>query len=225
MNKHLVFLLVFFGCFLTFCSCGKEHPEMSNQQQPNIEGFTINNEPLDYDDTAYSIDELDMVFSHNLSDRSMMYLEDINQHFLIEHLRKVENHESYYIVYPVREGGKYLIFLNSVLDPTTGRERLCFDSALSNALYVHNLPDEDDFDVLNSGNTFEDVKKVAPCTQLILTRSSSIESYSMLNNGNVMMCSYRRMDEHFLLLESMSVILNNDISFPYAGMVPSDLVD
>lgn len=225
MNKHLVFLLAILGCLLASCSCEKEHHEMENLPKPSIEGFTINNEPLGYNDTAYSIDDLDMFFSHNPSDRSILYLEDINQHFPIRHLRKVENKESYYIVYPVREGGKYLIFLNSVLDLTTGRERLCFDSVLTNALYVYDLPDEDDFDVLNSGNTFEDVKEVAPCTQLILIRASSIESYSMLNNGNVMMCTYIRMDDHTLALESMSVISNSDISFPYAGMVPSDLVD
>ena len=225
MNKLLVFLLAILGCLLTSCSCGKEHPEMANQQKPPVEGFTINNEPLGYDDTAFSIDELDMFFSHSMSDRSILYLEDINQHFPIRHLRKVENRESYYIVYPVKEGGKYLIFLSSVLDPVTGQQWLCFDSVLTNALYVHNLPAEDDFDVLNSGNTFEDVKEVAPCTQLVLTRSSSIESYSILNNGNVMMCTYMRMDDHSLVLESMSVILNNDVSFPYAGMIPSDLVD
>lgn len=183
-----------------------------------VEGFKINYEPISDNETSYSIVELKDFFTSN---QDIIYLNDINNRFVIEYFRKIESLDSYYIVFPVSEGGKFLVFLNYNLDLETHQKKLCY----SDYMYVFNLPNEKIFEYVDNSYTYDNIKSLAPCTQLITTRSSSIVSYSPLSDGNVMVCTYARMDDQSLRVNTLMVISNEDYRFPYKGMILTDLTE
>ena len=94
----------------------------------------------------------------------------------------------------------------------------------SNSLYVHNLPEKKVFDNLSIGtDSYQDVKKIAPCTELITIKSSSIDSYSLIDNGDVIVCTYKRSEDNNLIISSISVVSKDSPMFPYSQMMKSDL--
>ena len=216
--KKFSFLLIICAVIFTSCNYGKEITNMSNLTTSEVEGIKINNEPISSNKTSYSIAELKNFFT---SEQDIIYLNDIYNTFVIEYLRKIENLDSYYIVFPVSEGGKFVVFLYHNLDLKTGQKKLCY----SDYMYVFNLPDEKMFEFVDNSYTYEDIKSIAPCTQLITTKSSSVESYSLLKNGSVMMCTYVRAEEQSLRVNTTMMISKDDYRFPYEGMIPSDLVE
>lgn len=222
MKRYFVILWVFL-IFLSGCTAYRADSEAGNNVRPNdsgmaLEGYSVNNEPLTDQDTAYPIEDLRRCFQDAESD--LLYLDDIHTEFSLTHLRKLLDRDSYYIAYPVIEGGKYLVFLNTVLDPDSGEEKVAYWGSI----YVFDLPEEEAFANLNAGDSFADVQALGTYT-FMPVMSSGFISYSLLCDGNVMQCSYTRADDHSLILADRKLLTAEDPDYPYAGMVPSDLVE
>ena len=205
---------------LSACSECTSDSFPESEMKPLLEGYAINNDPLTPQEQAYPIEELRRFFTLSDGFADMLYLDDIHNEFPLTHLRKSVNQERYYIVYPVIEGGKYLVFLNTVLDSDSGEEKAVYwESA-----YIWNLPGEEDFAHLKTGDTFADVQAIETYT-VMPVMSSQFISYSLLKNGNVMECTYTRTEDSELILAEMKLLTVEDPEYPYSGMVPSDLVE
>lgn len=219
------FLLACVICSLFFsASCSSLGSDTDPQESMPcmIEGYVINNSPINQEDVMYSIDELEKFFGPlSIQSDERVYLEDINSRFPIQYLRKAEDRESYYIVYPVLEGGKFIVLLGTQIDLETD----CCKLFCSNSLYVFNLPTESIFAELDNTSTYEDVKTLAPCTMLNTFLASSIDSYSILRDGQVVRCTYIRNEEGVLYLDEMEVISYENPHFPFSGIIYSDLIE
>ena len=139
---------------------------------PEEEGYTINNSPVDESIAEYSLNDLLFFLddAHADNDRQL-FLNDINEAFPVAYLRKIENQDSYYIAYPVSEGGVLLVLLNKALDFDVGGVKLAY----SEALYINDLPDKSQLSI-DTGMEFEEIQELVPCTVLNTEQSSAIES-------------------------------------------------
>ncbi len=209
-------------CLFVSCGLHDSNSASSNNVPYVVEGYEINNSPMEQDNTTFTIEELEEFFdSTSLQTGDIIYLKDIHSRFPIKYLRKAEETESYYIAYPVFEGGKFLVFLNTQLDFDSGYCKLFF----AHSLYIHDLPVESDFAKLNNSNTYEDVKTLAPCTVLDIVKASSIDSYSVMRNGEILRCTYSKNEYGILYWDSMEVLSYGDPGFPFAGVLYSDLFE
>lgn len=229
MRKVVLLSCIMMIGLLIACASQVENPAISDESNCcyMLERFLINNTPLSEYDTSYSISELESFFSvHSIfgvadtGESETLYLDDINQKFPVTHLRRNAKHNSYYIAYPVSEGGKYLVFLGAVIDPVSHQERACY----LESIYVYNLPNRETFTKLEAGDSFFDVLKIAPYTHKAVMSSANV-SYSLMTNGDVMKCIYAKNGEQEWILESMEVLSSRDSRYPYNGMVPSDLIE
>ncbi len=216
--KKLSFLLIVLTIISASCNCSKETTSMSDFSVKEVEGFKINNDPISESKTSYSIVELKDFFMDN---QDIIYLNDINDRFSVEYFREIQSSNSYYIVFPVSEGGKFLIFLYHNLNLETYQKKLCY----SDYMYVIDLPDEKAFSSVDLSYEYDDVKSLAPCTQLVTSRSSSVVSYSPLIDGNVMMCTYERAVSQSLKVTGLEVLHDGDYRFPYKDMILGDLIE
>ena len=222
MKKIFYGVVIVIMCSFTSCNTSNAPNRPSNNELCSIEGYTINNSPIELKDYGYHIKELQNFFGEpSLQKNGSLYLADIDGKFPIKYLRKAEKFESYYIVYPVFEGGKFLVFLNTHIDFEINNGRLMY----SESLYIHNLPTRVDLSNLKSTNTYDDLKDILPCTVLNTTRSSSIDSYSILNDGWVLRCTYSRSTDGKLHIENKEIISYDDPQFPFSGVIYSDLMD
>lgn len=213
--KKMGVSLIIFAMIFVICGCNKEKIEMTDLNKAEIESFVINNKPISSPLELYSITELQSFFGNQWG----IQLEDINDRFAIEYLRKVQvdsNFDSYYVAYPVSEGGKFLLFLTYSIDFETDKIKL----RSSDYIYVNDLSDEKEFDEVDGNCTYDDIKSLAPCTLLVSTRSSSTDSYSLLMDGNVMECTYGRTDGKVI---SHKVISVDDSISPFKSIIPEDL--
>ena len=218
MKKLSIMFILYIMAFIV-CSCGKEKTKVPDFMEDEVEGFKINDEPMSSPKTLYSIADLKGYFDNQWG----IFLDDINDRFAIEYLRKApkgSDFGSYYIVYPVSEGGKFLVYLVYHVDFETNQKRLCS----SDCLYINNLPNKKDFEQIDSSFTYDDIKRNAPCTHLVTVRSSSIVSYSPLADERVMMCIYEQTSGQTLKVVSHKVLDTDDNDYPYKGMVSGDLV-
>lgn len=226
--KRIILLLAIYMFLFSACKAQGMGAETFDLTVSTLEGFQTNNMPISNDAVTYPISKLQNFFepsslpTDNLF-ADVLYLDEINEQFPVKYLRKIEiieGHDRFYIAYPVSEGGKYLVFLGAVVDPVTDEKRSCY----LNSLYVYNLPNEDSFAALNVGDSYSEVLNIAPytCTPIV---SSGIVSHSLLSNGNVMQCSYSRANGQELTLEKMELLTPEDPQYPFAGMLPSDLIE
>lgn len=237
MKKICLLLVVSF--FLHYlCACGKNEdfalndaPDATRQSTGTtmpkenlemIEGYIINNLALTEDDTAYPLKKLKDFFE-NSDSQTPRTLDSINDMFPITHLRCADNtslvsaSKSYYIAYPVAEGGTYIVFLLSILTDTgtSIQNRIAGET-----MYVNNLPNSESLEV-ESLSTYEDLLKVAPCTILSVVVSSGPCSYSLLEGEKVLVCGYGYGQEQELtIMEKMIVPLGESV---FRNMVLSDL--
>lgn len=207
-------------CLFSSCNSSIEYNKEEKNDLCIIEGYAINNSTIEQCDAGYHIEELQNFFGvSSLQTFRTLYLADIDAQFPIKYLRKAEKYECCYIAYPVLEGGKFLVFLNTQMDFKTGCGKLIY----SESLYIHNLPSRDDVTNWKDINTYDDLKVLAPCTVLNTIKSSSIDSYSILRDGSVLQCMYSKDENGNLSIESKEIISYNDPRFPFRGVVYSDL--
>ena len=161
----------------------------------------INNLPIDrMNAELYSESELSAFFAKD----SFHSLNEIQAHFPITYFRceSVLNNtmesvpssdSSYYIVFPVREGGNYLVFLWARLN------RDQYELCSSDAYYVYNLPDESDFSTLKTDISFFELQEKYPCTWLVSTASSYVSSYSPTHNRSIVRCNWKLKNDEYIL--------------------------
>lgn len=186
-----------------------------------LEGYKLNNLPLTGKDTSYPIQNLRDFFK-----QEMRTLDNINGRFPITHLRCVEDStridpifsRSYYIAYPVKEGGTFLVFLQRIIDGTATNEQ---HTVSSQSLYINCLPDECNSAVIRTGSTYKEVLEVAPCTILSVVYSTGPRSFSLFSNEKVLVCRYDYGNDQELYVVERTII-PLDISV-FANMVLSDL--
>lgn len=222
-------------CFLTSCSTNKgdskinDRNNLINTTQANddsdaLEGYLINNLPISSGDRSYSLENLRSFFEND-GEYSSKYLDEINAQFPITHLRRTEITvgadviRSYYIVYPVAEGGKYIIFLYThLIDIESNTQRMMS----ADVMYVNDLPKESDFSVIDYGSAYADVLRIAPhATVVNHVRSTGSCSYSLLDNGKVLYFKYERDQNIGLIVCEKQTLLLEETFF--AKMIPSDL--
>ena len=151
--------------------------------------------------------------SINNNNYHRLTLQDIDLVFPIEYLRW---NDGCYLVYPVKEGGKFCVFFDTLLIGQT-TTRLVY----SDSMYIHNLPKEKDFDMLQKGDLYQRVQEIAPCTILISVLSSGPLSYSLLSDGSVMRCSYTAVKGN-MILDEWGVVSEDDIQYPFKTIFPYD---
>ena len=231
MKKILILLVIIMVCLMSSCCISDESgesgttiPSTSSTTILQVDGFPINNAPVTHTGIAYSIEELNDYFSS--SSASALCLEEINATFPIQYLRKVTTKkadytiEHYYIAYPVLNGGTFIVYLDLTINFETGEQW----RTPGDFMYIHNLPDESILSKIESSKTYDDVKAIAPCTILNRMRSSSIISYSLLQDGKVLICSYTLGENETLVLSSATIASHEDSQNPFSGMVYSDLL-
>lgn len=109
-------------------------------------------------------------------DYSFTYINDM---FPIQILR--HNKNNYYIVYKVKEGGLYYVFL------------LMNDNNISIAdtFYINKLKQKADFSSLIIGkSSYKDVYEIDPASELMLILSNGVYSYSILDDKNLLEIEY-----------------------------------
>lgn len=237
MKRICLLLVVFFVlCYLYACGNHEDFTlnDASGATQQTIgttipeenlemlEGYIINNLALTKDDTAYPLQKLNDFFENTVS-KTTRTLESINDMFPITHLRCVDStlqanaNKSYYIAYPVAEGGTYIVFLQSILTDTgtSIQNRIAGET-----MYVNNLPNSESLEI-ECLSTYEDLLKVAPCTILSVAFSSGSRSYSLLGDEKVLICRYGYGQEQELaIMERTIVSLEASV---FGNMLLSDL--
>ena len=161
MNKNYILFFCVFVLFLT-SSCA-EKKEVQYNETLLLEGYKININKIDEKEQTFSINELEAFFCEEyqplstLWNKKKLFLNDINIRFPIKYLRKYSESEVFYIVYPVTEGGNFIVFLMAEINNDTKEKKFIY----SNSLYVHNLPEKKVFDNLSIGtDSYQDVKKI-----------------------------------------------------------------
>ena len=226
-----------FSILLTFCMLLCACKGVGKMEEPSVcqylEGFQINNDPIKNNSVAYMINELESFFEQyylfeegNSVAKQCLLLDDIDQQFPVEYLRKSSTKpDSYYIAYRVVEGGTYIVFLGAMYgtenSDSIGRDgKRCF----LGALYIHDLPSLTDLHDVGIGDSYDTLKEKAPCTQIVTMRSSNVVSYSLLSNGDVLKCTYSKTEQAIFIIDNMSTVKKTDPQFPYKGMVETDLL-
>ena len=227
VKSIMICVLIVF--LLTACiSAEYTNPPLNQESDSLIDGYEINNEPIENADIRYSIDKLKSVFLNrsvigpSLDRYSILSLDEIDQQLPVVYLRQIQNDEGlpfYYIVYPVSEGGNFLVLLSETIDPTSRERNLCCWSTF----YTHDLPDKDRFAELEAGASLDDVMQIAPYTEMAIMSSADI-SYSLLRDGSAIKCTYARTTDESLILESTELLALDDPQNPYAVMLDSDLI-
>jgi len=206
----LICTIVSILCSATSCREG-DRENMPSNSIATVENMSINNNEIEEASTNYSIVDLRYVFNNNNYHR--LTLQDIDLVFPIEYLRW---NDGCYLVYPVKEGGKFCVFFDTLLIGQT-TTRLVY----SDSMYIHNLPKEKDFDMLQKGDLYQRVQEIAPCTILISVLSSGPLSYSLLSDGSVMRCSYTAVKGN-MILDEWGVVSEDDIQYPFKTIFPYD---
>ena len=227
--KKFILICVLIVSLLTACISAEYTNSSLNQETDSlIEGYEINNEPIETADTRYSLEKLKSFFSNRSVIGSspdqypVLRLDEIDQKLPVVYLRQIQNDEGflfYYIVYPVSEGGNFLVLLSESVDPTSRERNLCCWSTF----YTHELPDKDRFAELEAGASLDDVMQIAPYTEMAIMSSADI-SYSLLRDGSAIKCTYARTTDESLILESTELLALDDPQNPYAVMLDSDLI-
>lgn len=227
--KSKICIILIMQVLLLFTSCGKAGEEVQDlQSMPvitatgvDLTGVKTNNDPILDTAQKLPISELKNYFENDLTKAGPLFLEEINQKFPVEYLRSMsvsENRESYYIAYPVLEGGLYVVFLTGAMS----NDGSAFKLAALNSIYLSELPEKRDLNILQPGDTFDDVKRIAPATLLTTTKSSAITSVSILQDGLTAEIDYQKeayLDSGNLLIERITFndqnafILQEDLSY------------
>lgn len=212
MKKIELWGLIVLFLLFNIISCQESgETNMSSNTVSSVENIPINNNKIGRTSIAYSIVDLKSVFNH--ANYHQLTLQDIDLVFPIEYLRW--NHVCY-LVYPVKEGGKFCIFFDT-LQETDSNAQLVY----SDSMYIHDLPQKDDFDVLQKGDSYQIVQAIAPCTQFSSVMSSGLWSYSLLSDGSAMMCNYEMVKGERIVKEWEFVSEEND-SYPFKAIFSYD---
>ena len=227
VKSIMICVLIVF--MLTACiSTEYTTPPLNQESDSLIDGYEINNEPIETADTRYSLEKLKSFFSNRSVMGSspdqflVLHLDEIDQKLPVVYLRQIQTDEGfpfYYIVYPVSEGGNFLVLLSESVDLTSSEVNLCCWSTF----YTHDLPDKDRFAELEAGASLDDVMQIAPYTEMAIMSSADI-SYSLLRDGSAIKCTYARTTDESLILESTELLALDDPQNPYAVMLDSDLI-
>ena len=105
----LICTIVSILCSATSCREG-DRENMPSNSIAAVENMSINNNEIEEASTNYSIVDLRYVFNNNNYHR--LTLQDIDLVFPIEYLRW---NDGCYLVYPVKEGGKFCVFFDTLL--------------------------------------------------------------------------------------------------------------
>lgn len=229
MMKYILVLLSVLT--MLFASCAQTGMVGEKKDTvTTIEGYAVNNIPISVSDRAYSLSELTAFFpsftSIHRSDvvnGEMLNLDDINAVFPIEHLRVFEQNgaEHCYLVYPVAEGGKFLVFFCQQVDSDFNPTRL----VAADWLYVHALPKAADLENLEIGDSLETVLRLAPATKLNTLLSSHRISYSLLEDNSVIMCTYSGVDTKEWVITTIECVEQADPRNPFASIYIFDLTE
>lgn len=206
---------------LGICSVSCDRSEANSDgsiKDNDIENLMVNNAPISTSCNKYSITELQDYFV-GFSDIRAVYgkqlnlrsLRDVNAKFPVEYLRERTRKDveikTYYVVYPVTEGGLYIVYLT----PTINDECELYDYVCLDTAYLWDLPSLEDFQNIQINDNYTKVKELAPATILVSIMSSRIISYSYLENGNILEIEYNQhiVDESYeLTVKSMNEIEN-----------------
>ena len=206
--------LIFCLCvaLILVTSCGPNNEEIKDYDDiPKLDipfnmdaiviDYPINNSPIDRANAMkFSKTDLSTFFDEN----RFHSINDIHIRFPIEYFRCISSESgttisvpsqdsNYYIIFPVEEGGNYLVFLCWFLDENQYRLG-CWDS-----IYINNLPDESDFFSLESGELYSEFHESFPCTWLVTTASSHIVSYSPTKNCSIVRCMWKYERNEYVL--------------------------
>ena len=188
-------VIILFTCFFIilniFNGCKKQESEQT--EMTSINGFhSDNTKTLDSMQLeTYELEDLKNYFGgFSAQERSFYQLTTNTENLKIENLDKLFrieclrfNKNSYYSIFNVKNGGLYYVFWEHHKSNTLIATFTCYISSLRN---------NHDFDGLQMGvDTYNNVLKIDPSSELVLILSNGIYSYSILNNKKMMRIEYQ----------------------------------
>lgn len=236
---YLVIVANMFGC-------SKQEKDAPAIQWPDdfvsvyTENFEVNNTaPLDELLTqSYDLQSLNDFFGRtfSLSDKSIFAanntltptFNEVNLQFPVQCVR-YHNH-SHYSVYKVTEGGYYYVFWSvpilapaGLATPQSEREIRSFAS-----FYIYNSQSASAFEsIVKKHSTALDIFKIDPNTELDLW-SSTTSSYSLLNDGRVVVVDYafnkhENLNLSDLIVQDIAIYQSNSVASSLSAINTDDL--
>lgn len=192
---------------LLLTACKKEENKHINIREEFAKGFYVDNQkPLESITKTYELQELREFFGQIPPNESSMYsssddynklrINQVNEKFPIECIR-LNGMIGYYTVYKVNEGGYFYVFWSLLDDPNQDYDSDLkpIDAQVYFAAHLLSLKKANDFDSIKAGkSTAEDVSKIDPAFELSFLFSSGIRSFSLLEDGSIMMIMYEDSD-------------------------------
>ena len=149
----------------------------------------------------YSLSELTAFFGelpqNELSEYNennvVMKKSDVEKKFPIEYSNSSDEYglEFKYSVYKVKEGGFYYVFWQEFMFDDDAEEVKCNDEFVVFNIYLSKLNSKNDFKSIKAyTSTAQDVAQIDPAIEITFLLSHGIESYSLLDDGNVYIVTY-----------------------------------
>ena len=199
--KRGICIILIIQALLLFASCRKVEEKVQEYQRIptvtvtdiDLSGKKTNNDPIPDTAQKLPLSEYTAFFGEFSDSESTepLSLEEIDRVFPATYLREQkvsESGQSYYIAYPVSEGGLYVVYLIGALLGDGSAVQLVY----SESVYLADLPNKSDLASLRPGDPFDAVKQLAPATLLSTVRSSAIMSFSFLQDGTVAEIEYQK---------------------------------
>ena len=206
MKKALAILLIFIVLLLDFHAViaerGTEMEDIRNDQVPlaclDMQEYALE-DMLDFFEEKPSL-------GLGLLKESSLTLAEVNDRFPLEILRR--NRGCYYSVYKISEGGYYYVFWNLPISTDAEKMSIPEDSIVYFSVYINNRNAEEVFDRIRIGiDSAADVYTIDPSMELNLLLSSSICSYSLLDDGAILEFRYiQDEDSSEFSLENLRII-------------------
>ena len=204
MKIRVILLLLLIMLLTSSCT------NINNERKGNIHafekiitemGFTTDENPTNRNETRYHLSDLESFFQKQDSGNiyvndngDMISLEEIDSTFPVEHLRSGDNSRTY-IVYPVEEGGYFLVFLDCILGNEAEINYNKAYLAYGGSVYFDKFPGLVITAKLFVGQSYEEFLKLFPqtVTSYYLSSIDAI-SYSPLDDHNVVVSFFSKAD-------------------------------
>lgn len=238
------------GCLRIKC-CGKDlivdaieevsPPQEMDTSHAFVQGFSTDNEtPLvdllkrsyerkDLTDFFGEIPPNECLMYETVANQEKLHIKAVNERFPIECIRH-NGGIGYYSIYKVTNGGYFYVFWSLTVPSQDGLDSdgRPDDATVYFATYIATPPKALDFSsILEGTSTAEDVAQVDPAFELSFTFSSTVRSYSLLDDGSILEITYKPVEpirsRKDLVVERKTIVSDAQSGSCLAAIYPEDL--